>query len=114
MLDILTGVLCGSGFATHVGMMYGNTGEPTTTAHSFGALRIDCFIQPDEFKRRVDELVELMRSCPRAPGVERIYVPGEIELEIQRTRQAQGIPVSPALMEDLVSLGRELEVDLGF
>jgi LDH2 family malate/lactate/ureidoglycolate dehydrogenase len=114
MLDILTGVLCGSGFATHVGMMYGNIGEPTGSAHSFGALQIDSFIEPDEFKRRVDEMVELMRSCPRAPGVERIYVPGEIELEIQRTRESQGIPVSPALMEDLVSLGRELEVQLGF
>jgi len=107
-------VLCGSGFATHVGMMYGSTGEPTRTAHSFGALRVDCFIQPDEFKHRVDEMVDLMRSCPRAPGVERIYVPGEIELETQQTREVQGIPVSPALMEDLVALGRDLEVDLGF
>jgi LDH2 family malate/lactate/ureidoglycolate dehydrogenase len=95
-------------------MMYGSTGEPTGTAHSFGALRVDCFIHPDEFKNRVDEMVELMRSCPRAPGVERIYVPGEIELETQRTREAQGIPVSPPLMEDLAALGRELEVDLGF
>jgi LDH2 family malate/lactate/ureidoglycolate dehydrogenase len=114
MLDILTGVLCGSGFATHVGMMYGSTGEPTGTGHSFGALRVDCFIDPDEFKHRVDETVELMRSCPRAPGVERIYVPGEIELAIQQTREAQGIPISPALMDDLAAVGRDLGVDLGF
>src|SRR5215472_9823737 len=114
MLDILTGVLCGSGFATHVGMMYGRIEQPTGTAHSFGALRVDCFIQPDEFKNRVDEMVELMRSCPRAPGIERIYVPGEIELEIQRDRQANGIPVSSALMRELAALGAELVVEPPF
>jgi len=114
MLDILTGVLSGSGFSTHVGMMYGDTTRPTGTAHSFAALRIDSFIPPDEFKRRVNEMVELMRSCPRAPGVERIYVPGEIELEIQRDRQANGIPVSSALMRELAALGAELGVEPPF
>jgi LDH2 family malate/lactate/ureidoglycolate dehydrogenase len=114
MLDILTGVLCGSAFSTHVGMMYGNTERATGTAHSFSALRIDCFTGPDEFKRRIDEMVELMRSCPRAPGADRIYVPGEIELETQRQREADGIPVSPALRRELVAVGRELGVDPGF
>src|SRR5262249_42507276 len=114
MLDILTGVLCGSGFATHVGMMYGSIEQPTGTAHSFGALRIDCFLRVDDFTQRVDEMVGLMRSCPRAPGAERIYVPGEIELEIQRQREALGIPVSPALMQELVALGRDLGVQLEF
>jgi LDH2 family malate/lactate/ureidoglycolate dehydrogenase len=114
MLDILTGVLCGGGFSTHVGMMYGSTDQPTSTAHSFVALRIDSFMPPAEFRGRVDEMVELMRSCPRAPGAERIYVPGEIELETQRQREANGIPVSPALMRELVALGAELGVDPEF
>jgi len=114
ILDILTGVLCGSGFATHVGMMYGSTDQPTRTAHSFGALRVDCFTQPNDFKQRIDEMVHLMRSCPPAPGAERIYVPGEIELETQSRREAQGIPVSPALMQELVAVGRGLGVQLEF
>jgi LDH2 family malate/lactate/ureidoglycolate dehydrogenase len=114
ILDILTGVLCGSGFSTHVGMMYGDTKRPTGTAHSFGALRMDCFGPAREFKSRVDEMIELMRSCPPAPGADRIYVPGEIELETQKQRGARGIPVSEALRKELVALGRELEVEPEF
>jgi len=114
MLDILTGVLCGGAFSTHVGMMYGSTDRPTGTAHNFGALRIECFIDPAEFKRRIDEMIQLMQTCPRATGADRIYVPGEIELETKRQREAAGIPVSPALLRELRALGAELSVDPGF
>jgi LDH2 family malate/lactate/ureidoglycolate dehydrogenase len=114
ILDILTGVLCGGAFSTHVGMMYGSLERPTGTAHTFSALRIDSFVPAGEFRQQIDEMIELMRSCPRAPGAERIYVPGEIELDIQRHRETNGIPVSPALMQELVALGRQLEVNPGF
>jgi LDH2 family malate/lactate/ureidoglycolate dehydrogenase len=114
ILDILTGVLCGSAFSTHVGMMYDSIERPTGTAHTLGALRIDSFNPAADFRRRIDEMIDLMRSCPRASGVERIYVPGEIELDIQRHREAHGIPVSPALVQELIALGRELDINPGF
>jgi LDH2 family malate/lactate/ureidoglycolate dehydrogenase len=114
MIDILTGVLCGGGFSTYVDLMYKNVSAPTNTAHTCAALSIENFMPLDEFRRRVDQVIHLMRSCPRATGVERIYVPGEIEYETERQRRASGIPISRALIEQLRELGSELGVELQF
>jgi LDH2 family malate/lactate/ureidoglycolate dehydrogenase len=113
-IDILTGVLCAGGFSTHVDLMYKNISAPTNTAHTCAALLIDSFTPLDEFRRRMDEIIHLMRSCPRAVGIERIYVPGEIEYETEKERRASGIPIGQALIEQLCALGAELGVEPPF
>jgi LDH2 family malate/lactate/ureidoglycolate dehydrogenase len=51
-----------------------------------------------------------MRSCPIAPGVERIFVPGQIERETEQRRTAEGIPLNGELREELRALGADLGV----
>lgn len=110
LMDILTGVLCGSAFSVHVKSVYQDLSNPAGCAHIFAAVRVDTFMPRDQFGRRVDELVDLMQSCPRAPSVERIYVPGEIEDDTQRLRLASGIPLNPVLRDELAALGKKLGV----
>lgn len=110
LVDVLTGILTGSAFSIHVRSMYREPDRPTRCGHFLAALRIDAFAPSQEFGRQVDEILELMHSCPPAPGVDRIYVPGQIEEETQRQRRQQGIPISPALREELEELARELEI----
>jgi LDH2 family malate/lactate/ureidoglycolate dehydrogenase len=71
---------------------------------------VERFLPLDQFRQRVDEIIDLMHSCPRAPGVERIFVPGEIEVETERRRRAEGIPISGTLKEELRALGNQLSV----
>jgi LDH2 family malate/lactate/ureidoglycolate dehydrogenase len=42
--------------------------------------------------------------------VQRIYVPGEIELETKAERLANGIPIPGAIVKDFEALGRDLGV----
>jgi LDH2 family malate/lactate/ureidoglycolate dehydrogenase len=58
----------------------------------------------------MEAIIELMRSCPSAPGVERIFVPGEIEHETERRRRSEGIPINPELQAQLTELAGELKV----
>jgi LDH2 family malate/lactate/ureidoglycolate dehydrogenase len=114
LLDILTGVLSGGAFSTHVRTLYKQIETPAEIAHVCAALRIDAFIPRAKFKERVDEIIELMRCCPRATGIERVFVPGEIEHETQQRRAKEGIPINPELGEELRVLGRELGVKVPF
>ena len=114
IVDILTGVLSGSAFSTHLKSLYKDLQRPSGCAHLFAALRIDRFMPTSEFVSRVDEIIDLMWKCPPAPSVERIYVPGEIEQEIHHERLAQGIPINPILKEELAALAKELEVHAPF
>jgi LDH2 family malate/lactate/ureidoglycolate dehydrogenase len=110
LIDILTGVLSGGGFSTHVRTLYQQLETPSQVAHTCAALRIDAFMPLAEFHQRMDEIIGLMRSCPTAPGVERIFVPGEIEYETERRRKTEGIPVNAELQKELTTLGAELGV----
>src|SRR5258705_5339269 len=68
LIDILTGVLSGGAFSTHVRTLYKQIETPAQIAHTCAALRIDTFIPLATFQDRVDQIVDLMHSCPKAPG----------------------------------------------
>lgn len=109
MLDVLAGVLTGSGFSTHI-PAWNDKGQTQQIGHFMAAFRIDCFMPAEIFRERVDALIRLMKDCPPAPGSDRVLVPGEIEYETEQQRRAQGIPIHSAVKHDLVNLGQELGV----
>ena len=114
LIDILTGVLCGSAFSKQVLMLRKNFDQPVGCAHTFGALRIESFMAVSEFRSRVDAIIGLMRDCPPAASVDRIYLPGEIEHEIEQRRRSQGIGLNAVLCEELATLASELGVPAPF
>ena len=114
LIDILTGVLSGSGFSTQVNSLYQQIDKPSKIAHLCAAVRVDAFLPLAAFRQRMDEIIDLMHSCPPAMGADRIYVPGEIECEIEKQRRVEGIPINAELQEELRTLGKDLKVKAPF
>ena len=69
------------------------------------AIRIESFIDPDEYKQEVEKLVDWVHSSPKLPGVRRIYYPGEIEEERRQQRLADGIPIEESTWTRIVETG---------
>jgi len=84
--------------------------RPSTMAHFFGALRIDGFMPADEFKERMDAMIKAHHELPKAPGVDRIYLAGEVEQETERQRR-QGIPLHPSVVASLQEVAKELNIE---
>jgi LDH2 family malate/lactate/ureidoglycolate dehydrogenase len=63
----------------------------------------------EDFTKRVDTLIDRIHASPRAPGVDRIYVPGERSAAIGASREA-AIPLSSEAIEALRALGAEVGV----
>lgn len=99
MLDVLAGVLTGARFGGGLG--------PPGSGQFFLAIKIDGFVPIDEFKARMDEVIDQIHHSRRAPGVERIYVPGEIEADSARQRRLEGIPLEDKIISDLDRLAEE-------
>jgi LDH2 family malate/lactate/ureidoglycolate dehydrogenase len=78
--------------------------------HFFGALRIDGFMPADEFKKGMDAMIKAHHELPKAPGVDRIYLAGEVEKETERQRR-QGIPLHPSVVASLQELAKELNIE---
>ena len=112
MMDIFAGVMSGSAFAGGVNDQYKEMVKPQDVGHWFLAFRPDVFVDGgmEEFKQRMDVLVEAVRGCKKAQGCERIYVGGEVEAEIERRRRSEGIPLTQGEIESLHKLAHESSV----
>jgi len=112
IVEILSGILTGGPFGPGVGELY-RFEKPQEVCHLFGALAVEAFTPVQEFKQRVDRLIREVRATPKAPGVEKIYFPGEIEWEKAKVRSEQGIPLSEAVYQELARLGEACGLTLG-
>jgi len=115
LVDILSGVLPGSGYATNI---YPKTPEgqplPANVGHFFGALRVDGFRPLEEFKASMDDIMHSLKSTPKAQGQERIYIHGEKEFEMADERRAHGIALHAKVVSDLRKIADETGVRFDF
>ncbi len=112
MVDVLSGILAGAAFGPHISNLR-KLDAPQNVGHFFAALDIAAFADPTEFAREMEQLVREIRTSPRAPGYERIFLPGEIEWEAEDRRRREGIPVPEQVMAELLRLGGRYRVALG-
>jgi LDH2 family malate/lactate/ureidoglycolate dehydrogenase len=77
--------------------------------HFFGAMRISAFIDPDEFKRQVDDWIQTFRATAPAPGTDGPLIPGDPEREAERVRVTEGIPLLQPVVDEL----REISMATG-
>lgn len=109
-IALLTGMLAGSDLDHDILHPYKHPDKPGQNTFLMAALRIDLFADPAAFKKRVDEWVRFIRDTRKAPGVERIWLPGEIEAVTREKRLANGIPLNANMMAELEALAEEAQV----
>lgn len=111
LMDILSGVISGSAFAGDVADQYKDFERPQNVGHFFLAMKPDLFVSLDEYRARMDTLVERVRSAPRAEGFDEILIPGEPEARQEKRRLATGIPYRRADLEPLLSEAKSAGVE---
>jgi len=111
MVEILTGVLSGSGFGTGVGSMYKDFTRTADVGHFLGAVNVESFMPVPEFKARMDRMIAEIKSADPAPDFDEVLVPGEIEHRNRLDRETNGIAVPPEVIEELKALCAEYNVE---
>jgi LDH2 family malate/lactate/ureidoglycolate dehydrogenase len=64
-------------------------------------MRIDGFVEPDAFKTQVDEYIRVFRATKPAPGTNGPLIPGDPERQAEQERREKGVPLVPAVIEEL-------------
>lgn len=108
LVDILCSTLSGGLTVPEMGNVPRGMGKST---HFFGALLINGFMPAEEFKERMDAMIRAHHELPKAPGVDKIYLAGEVEKETEQKRRSQGIPLHPAVVDSLRELAQELNIE---
>jgi len=103
MVDILCALLSGSMFGPHIGNVYNNP-DKQNLGQFFCAIDIGAFAPVTDFKTRMDQMIDEIKSGEKAPGVDEIFYPGEIESNNEKVNREYGFEVGPGVMRDLADL----------
>lgn len=110
LMDIFGGVLSGAAFAGEVGDQYKAFDRPQNVGHFFLAMKPDLFIPQEEYRARMDTLVERVHACPKAEGFDEILLPGEPEARQEQIRRRSGIPYAGSEIDSLQEEARRAGV----
>ncbi|HXF61356.1 MAG TPA: Ldh family oxidoreductase [Caldilineaceae bacterium] len=100
IMGILSSMLSGAAYGVELGSMEEGP-RPGMDGHFVAAIQVGAFEDVRRFKARVDKAIRQLRQAHKAPGVTRIYAPGELEHERAQTSRARGIPLNPVTLADL-------------
>ena len=69
-------------------------------------MKIEAFIDLDEFKKQTDDYIRTMRSTKPAPGTVGPLIPGDPEREAEKIRAKEGIPLVEPVVEELNDIAK--------
>lgn len=113
IVDILSAVLSGANygpwvppFPAYVPMPDEQPGKGI--GHFFGAMRVDAFRPSADFKADMDKWIRRFRAAKPINAENQVLIPGDPERKMEEARMRTGIPLLPAVAEDLRFLGEKL------
>ena len=115
MVDVLSAVLSGANWGPFT-PSFTLRGDPPLRSvgqglgHFFGAMRVDAFREGAEFRAQIDDFVRTLRNTRPAPGTKGPLIPGDPEREAEEERAREGIPLLPAVVNDLCEVSRQTGV----
>ncbi|MEA3407293.1 MAG: Ldh family oxidoreductase [Chloroflexota bacterium] len=86
--------------------------RPGTQNSVVAAVDIGTFSDLQTFEENVDDLIDGIKSLPKAEGFEEILVPGELEDRVHAKRVKQGIPLPDGTVRNLREAAEKLGVEI--
>jgi len=110
IMEAMTSFLSGGHFQ---GYHYQPGEKQEKSSQTFMAINISSFIDPEEYKHKVDQYIDYIHAQPtRTPGGIVLY-PGEIEGTKQSEAEQNGVCIAKGIFEDIAKLAAEkgIQVD---
>lgn len=109
MVDLLSGVLSGSGFLTGVSSPF-HYDRKSNCGHCIIVMDIKAFMPLAEYNERVERFIEEIKGVPKAHGVEEVFYPGEIEVHKDAINREVGLKLPLEVLKDLEETGKDAGV----
>lgn len=110
VIGMLAGVLNGAAFGRNVVDFNKDVAGRNNSGHMIMAMRVDNFQPVESFKQEMDRVIREIRESKRMEGVDRLWLPGEMEHYKILERIQNGIPLAPIVITNLRQLAAELNL----
>lgn len=110
-IELLAGLLPGGRVGPDIMPLYERLDEPQHVGHFFVVFDVAAFGDRDDFLKRAAQTLQRIRELPAAHGVDRIWVPGEIE-QRRAAAAAEVLPLPDVTMGELRRVAALLQLPL--
>ncbi|MFD2924886.1 Ldh family oxidoreductase [Halobacillus naozhouensis] len=111
LVETLSALFTGAAFGPYIGDLYKQLDHSQNVGQFFLVMRADLFQSLDVFKERIDQMIREIRGVPLMEGAEKIYLPGEVEMETMKEREENGIPLSREIIDELIEVAERYSVE---
>lgn len=108
IVDMLSTMLSQACYGSDIGLF--SKLEPENTGFFMILIDPTRFLPLELFKQNVDRYIRMMKDSRKAPGVEEIYLPGELEYRAYERKLRDGVAFSDALTGELAQLSADLGI----
>jgi LDH2 family malate/lactate/ureidoglycolate dehydrogenase len=110
MVDMLSGVLTGSGFLSAVHSPY-HTAEHSYCGHLMLAMDIAKFQPLEQFTARMQAFADEIKAVPLAKGFDEVFYPGEIEDRNNTKFRREGLALPQETIADLRRIAQDIGLE---
>ena len=110
-IDVLCGMLSGAESGPYLGHMYNDFTNPQNVGHFFHVIDIAKFTDPEDFRKKIERMVNDIKTMRKNPGVSEVFLPGEIECRLREQRKAKGVPLSDVVFTELRDVCKKYGVE---
>jgi ureidoglycolate dehydrogenase (NAD+) len=107
LVETLTAALTGAAMLSQVHCWVFDEPVPPNQGHAFLAMNLPAMMPIASFKERMDRMIREIKRAPRGKGVERIYLPGEMEWERQEAARQGGMQLPDYVIVNLLGLAED-------
>jgi ureidoglycolate dehydrogenase (NAD+) len=111
MIEALAGALTGAGMTWQIRSWLGDD-RSAPTHHGAAFVVLDATAIHPDLPARIEALVDEVHDAPRADGVDRLYVPGEMEWERLERATSEGVALPPDVVSSLEEAADLVDLDL--
>jgi ureidoglycolate dehydrogenase (NAD+) len=108
LFECLTGIMAATPIITTIA---GATGSRVPMQNAMViAFNVASFRPLADYRRNVEQLIEVIKELPRREGFDELLLPGERGSRERETRRRDGIPIAPKLWRELDDIAQTLGV----
>lgn len=98
IVEILSGVLTGSGYSKQVNSLHQTLNRQQNVGMFLAGIPVTLFMSRQEYNARMEDFMKMVKESKKAVGTERILFPGELEAERRKRQLIKGIAMDDELL----------------
>jgi L-2-hydroxycarboxylate dehydrogenase (NAD+) len=108
MVDILCALLSGSNSGPDIS---DTATSSSRVSHFFGAIKIENFREPFEFRKDMDLMLSRLRESPPVKWEKQVYFAGLKEYQMEAETKKNGVPLSSDVYKDLCDIAEQFKIE---